>query len=104
MGRSLRAVKEVLQDLNTEEKMAGLKINTSKTKVLIQAQKRRQVEHRINLGDYNMEAGTGFTYWGIRLTNKNEELVEIQVRIHVANRACFSIFYLITCRDINCRV
>jgi hypothetical protein len=38
MGRSLRAVNKFFEDLSTEGKKVGLKINESKTKVLIHTQ------------------------------------------------------------------
>jgi hypothetical protein len=61
IGRSLTAVKEVFEDLNKERKKVGLKINESKTKVLIQAKTSRQVKQRINVGGDNMEVGTDHT-------------------------------------------
>jgi len=44
--------------VNKEGKRVGLKINESKTKVLIQANKSRQVKQRINIGGDNVEIGT----------------------------------------------
>jgi len=61
IGRSLTAVKEVFEDLNKEGKKVGLKINESKTKVLIQANTSRQVEPRINVAGDNVEIGTDHT-------------------------------------------
>jgi hypothetical protein len=104
MVRSLRAVKEVFGDLNTEGKKVGLETNESKPKALIQAETIRQAENRINLGDYNVEVVTDFTYLGTCLTNKNDELVEIQARIQVTNRSYFSILSLIKFHGINWRI
>jgi len=47
--------------LNKEGKKVGLKINESKTKVLIHANTRRQVKQRINIGGDNVEVGTDHT-------------------------------------------
>lgn len=72
MGRSLRAVNKFFEDFNTEGKKVGLKINESKTKVLIHANERRQVGQTINVGDYNVAVVTDFIYLGTRLTSKNK--------------------------------
>lgn len=77
IGRSLTAVKEISEDLNKEGKKAGLKINESKTKVLIQAKTSRQIKERNNFGGDNVEVGTDHTYMGTHLTNKNTESVEM---------------------------
>lgn len=69
-------MKEVFEDWNKEGKRVGLKINESKTKVLIQAKTSRQVEERINLGGDNVEVGADHTYMGTHLINKYKELVE----------------------------
>lgn len=77
IGRSLTAVKEIFEDLNKGGKKVGLKINESKTKVLIQAKTSRQIKQTINVGGDNVEVGTDHTYMGTHLTNKNNELVEM---------------------------
>jgi adenylate cyclase class IV len=48
-----------------------------------------------------VEVVTDFTYFGTRLTNKNEELVEMQAQIQDANGTYFSILSLIKYHDIN---
>ena len=50
-----------------------------------------------------MEVVNEFTYLGNRLTNKNEELAAVQVKIQAANRAYFYLVYLLKCHDMNWR-
>jgi beta-xylosidase len=78
MGRSLRSVEEISEALEMEGKEVGLKINKQKTKVLIQSKERRYPEREISIGTVKLEVASNFTYLGTRLTNKNEELKEIQ--------------------------
>jgi hypothetical protein len=56
-------------------------VNEQKTKVLIQSKERRCTEREISIGNVKLEVVSNFTYLGTRLTNKNEELEEIQSRI-----------------------
>jgi Reverse transcriptase (RNA-dependent DNA polymerase). len=104
IGRSWTAVKEVFEDLNKEGKRVGLKINESKTKVLIQAKTSRQLEEWINLGGDNVEVGADRTYMGTHLINKHKELVETKAQIQAANKAYYSNLSLIKFHDINWRV
>jgi hypothetical protein len=103
MGRSKRE-KEALKDLNREGKRDGFKINKWAThKVSNPSKKRRQMAQRINLAEYNVEVVNEYTYLGTRLTNKNEELAAVQVRMQDANRAYLSTLSLMKC-NINCKV
>jgi hypothetical protein len=74
------------------------------TKVLIQSKERRYPEWEISIRNVNLEVANNFAYLGTHFTSNNEELEEIQSRIHVANRTYFSILPLIKSHGIGCRV
>jgi hypothetical protein len=54
---SVLAAKEVFEDLNTEEKKAGLKMSQNKGSNPRKGKKTRQVAQRINLGEYTEYSG-----------------------------------------------
>jgi hypothetical protein len=87
-----------------EGKEVGLKINEQKTKVLTQSKERRYPEQDINIGNVKLEEASNFMYLGTRLTNKNEELEEIQSQMQAANSSYFSVLPLIKSRGISWRV
>jgi hypothetical protein len=87
-----------------EGKEVSLKINKQKTKVLIQSKERRYPEWEISIGNVKLEMASNFTYLGTHLTNKNEELKEIQSGIQAANKAYFSVLTLIKSHGIGWRV
>lgn len=63
------------------------------------------VEERMVIeGEKVMVIVNEFKYLGIHLTNKNEEMVEIQARIQTANKAYFSVLPIFRNRDINQRL
>ncbi|KAJ4426844.1 hypothetical protein ANN_26643 [Periplaneta americana] len=95
MGRTTRTVKEIFEDLNREGKEIGLKISEQKTKVMVQARRRKLVPE-----GSKVEIVKEFKYLGIHLTNKNEEMAEIQT----ANKAYFSVLPIFRNRDINQRL
>jgi hypothetical protein len=104
IGRSLISVEEIIEAVEMERKEVGLKINAQKTKVLIQSKERRYTEWKISIGNVKLEVASNFTYLGTHLTNKNEELEEIQSRIQAVNRAYFSTLPLIKSHGISWRV
>jgi hypothetical protein len=67
----------------------------------MQSKERRYQEQEISVGNVKLEVASNFAYLGTPLTNKNEELEEIQSRIQAANRAYLSILLLIKSRGIS---
>jgi sorting nexin-29 len=103
VGRSLTAVREVFDPLETAAKEVGLQINESKTKIMKQSRSpNNNPQNSIQLKDtYNIETVDEFTYLGSTITNGNEDHVEIKRRIATGNKAFFSLLPVLKSRSVH---
>ena len=95
MGRSMQGVKETMEVLDEVGKEVGLTLNATKTKILIQSKKNIDKTEIIKIGNKQINMVDKFKYLGVTLTDKNEEMAEIQCRIQNANKTCYPILSLI---------
>ena len=94
-------VKGGIEALENAGKEVGLKINGDKTKLLIQTKKNRGKIDAITIGNNTIDRVDKFKYLGVILTDRNEEMAEVQNRIKNANKVYYAILPLIKDRDIN---
>jgi hypothetical protein len=71
-----------------------LRINKKKTKVIIK-QEEEDIRWKFNLGSYQVEVVSAFSYLGCYLMRNNDEIEEVKCRISVTNRAYVSLVPLL---------
>ncbi|XP_071639782.1 uncharacterized protein [Temnothorax longispinosus] len=87
LGRLVAAVREAFQDLEAAARDIGLRVNESKTKVMVQSKRRRdRMGQNITMADHNFKVVNDFAYLGSNVNSENDETREIQKRITVGNR------------------
>jgi hypothetical protein len=93
---------EAFKQLEAESKNAGLTINESKTKYMINS--RNKVRFRnvrsLNVGSHKFERVDKFKYSGSLVTENNENSTEIKIRIAAGNRCYFSLIKLLKSRAV----
>jgi hypothetical protein len=75
----------------------GLNIDVTKTKAVLQSGGTQQ----LRIGDHNMEVADGFVYPGPYIIRDNDECIDIQRRLKLANKAYFSLLDVTICKDIH---
>jgi hypothetical protein len=53
------------------------------------------------IGDQNIQVVDSFVYLGSCITKDNDEYIEIQRRLKLANKAYFSLLAVMICKDIH---
>lgn len=102
LGRSVAAVEETFGIIVSEAKKVGLRVNESKTKLMIQSRKRRNGrEQNIALANHNLEVVSDFTYLGSNVNSQNDKNQEIQKRIAIGNRTLHSLIPILKSRNIH---
>jgi hypothetical protein len=101
LGRSLRWVKDMYQDLRINGGEVGLKININKTKAVFQTGIQNRVDQQLVIGDNSIEVVDSFVYLGSCITVDNNEYMEIQGRLMLANKAYFSLVAVMRRADIH---
>jgi sorting nexin-29 len=103
VGRSLTALQEVFEPLETAAKRIGLSINEDKTKIMKQSRSQRNdPRQNISFKDtYNFEVVNEFAYLGSTITKENEDHVEIKRRIATGNRTFFSLLPMLKSRNVH---
>jgi hypothetical protein len=101
LGRSVRAIEEVLAQLKNTALKGGLAINEIKTKYM------RIIRNEIgDRSDWRVEGivfeeVTIFKYLGSLTTRKNEIREEIKMRIAAGNRCCYGLQHLFRSRTVS---
>jgi hypothetical protein len=102
VSRSALALSEVFKRLEAESKNAGLTINESKTKYMINS--RNKVRFRnvrsLNVGSHKFERVDKYKYLGSLVTESSENSTEIKIRIAAGNRCYFSLIKLLKSRAV----
>jgi hypothetical protein len=58
---------------------------------------------QLRIGDHHIQAVDSFVYLGPCTTKDNDEYIEIQRRLKLANKAYFSLLAVMRCKDIHKR-
>jgi hypothetical protein len=101
LGRSLRSVKDIYQDLRINASEFGLKINVNKTKAIFQTDIQNRVDQQLVIGDHSIEVVDRFVYLGSCITDDNNEYKEIQRMLMLANKAYFLLVEVMRSGDIH---
>jgi sorting nexin-29 len=103
VARSRTIAKEIFIKLEDTAKEIGLKINSDKTKAMVMTRSQRRVSQNWTIDEHNVEVVNGFVYLGSYLTNENDETVEIERRINLANKIYFALLPAMKSRVVNQR-
>jgi hypothetical protein len=101
LGRSLRSVKDMYQDLRINADEVELKINVSKTKAIFQTGIQNRVDQQLVIGDHRIEVVDSLVYLRSCITDDNNEYKDIQRRLMLANKAYFSLVAVMRSGDIH---
>jgi hypothetical protein len=69
----------------------GVYINVNKTKNVLQTYTQSGGIQQLRTGDYNMDVKDSFVYLGSCITRDNDEYIEIQRQLKLANKAHVSL-------------
>jgi hypothetical protein len=100
LGRSANSVNEVHEELKVTAVKPGLNINVNKTKAVLQTCTQRGTE-QLRIGDHNIEMVDSFVYLGSCITRDNDEYIEIQRWLKLANKTYFSLLPVMRCKAIH---
>lgn len=84
-----------------ETKEVGLQINASKTKYMYIDRHQINTPPTLTIDGYIFERCSEFKYLGVTLCDKNEEDVEIQVRLNAANKSMYACNKLLSSKDLS---
>jgi hypothetical protein len=56
---------------------------------------------QLRIGYHNIQVVDSFVYLGSCITKDNDEYIEIQRRLQLANKAYFSLLAVMRCKDIH---
>jgi hypothetical protein len=87
LGRSARSVNEVYEGMKITAKKIGLNINVSKTKAVLQTRAQSRETEQLRIDDHNIQVVDSFVYLGSCITKDNDQYIEIQRRLKLANKA-----------------
>jgi hypothetical protein len=91
---------EAFKQLEAESKNAGLTINETKTKYMINSRSKVRFRNvrNFNVGSYKFERVAKFKYLGSLVTENSENSTEIKIRIAAGDRCHFSLIKLFKSR------
>jgi hypothetical protein len=98
---NIKAIKETYQELNGAAKEIRISINVSKTKAMILTPSRTNIDQQLRIGDHNISMVNNFIYLEPCITEDNNEQVEIQRRLKLANKAYYSLYAIMKSCDIH---
>jgi hypothetical protein len=101
LSRNIKAIKETYQELNGAAKETGLSINVSKTQAMILTRSRTNTDQQLRISDHNINMVNNFIYLGSCITEDNNEQVEIQRTLKLANKAYYSLYAITKSCDIH---
>jgi hypothetical protein len=102
VSRSALMLSEAFKQLECESKNAGLTINESKTKYMINSRNKVRFQNvrSLNVGSHKFERVDKFKYLGSLVTENSENSTEIKIRIAAGNRCYFSLIKLLKSRAV----
>ncbi|WP_346303773.1 reverse transcriptase family protein [Pantoea sp. Morm] len=99
VGRTRASMEEAFLEIEREAKKMGLKVNTSKTKVMsIGKENYGAHQQQVTLGNHTFGVVSAFQYLGCTISRRLEEDTEIRSRLGAANRAYYSLNKLMRSR------
>jgi hypothetical protein len=101
LGSSARSVNEVYEELKITAEKIGLNINVNKIKAVLLTCTQSGGTQQLRVGDHNIEVVNRFVYLGSCITRDNDEYIEIQRRLKLANKAYLSLLAVMRCKDIH---
>jgi hypothetical protein len=101
LGRSARSVNEVYEELKIAAEKIGLNINVNETKAVLQMRTQSRETEQLRIGDYNIQVIDSLVYLGYCIIKDNDEYIEVQRRLKLANKAYFSLLAVMRCKDIH---
>jgi hypothetical protein len=72
-----------------------------KTKTVLQTRTQSGETQQLRIDDQNIQAVDSFVYLGSCITKDNDEYIEIQRRLKLANKAYFLLLAVLRCKDIH---
>jgi hypothetical protein len=101
LSRNIKAIKETYQELNGAAKEIGLSINVGKTEAMILTRSITNINQQLRIGDHNIIMVNNFIYLGSCITEDNNEQVEIQRTLKLANKTYYSLYAIMKSCDIH---
>jgi hypothetical protein len=101
LGRTVRVVNEMYEELKVTAEKIGLSVNVNKTKAVLQTCTQSGGTQQLRIGDHNIEVVDSFVYLGSCIITDNDEYIEIERRLKLANKAYFTLLGVMRCKDIN---
>jgi len=106
LGRTINSVTELYKELDRAASAVGLKINTDKTKTMVQTRQgnkygSHKLKENLEIENYKLENVEEFTYLGTLITDTNDESKEIQRRINQTNKAYYSLLPVMKNKDVH---
>lgn len=104
--RTKQELARVFKNLEETALKVGLVINETKTKYMCVQGRVTEPEERLKVRNseghtYNFEAVSDFTYLGVKLTNNNDETLEIVNRLNKGSRCVGSLFKMLSAKSIS---
>lgn len=90
IAETLNDIKEITKILIQETDIVGLKINEAKTKVMHITRNSIITANQVQIESHTFDMVSTFKYLGVTLSDRNEEDIEIQIRINSANRSFYA--------------
>lgn len=87
--------------LINETKEVGLQINDAKTKFMYIDRHGNNIPPTLSIDGHDFDRCSEFKYLGVTLSDKNEESVEIQVRLNQANKSMHACNKLLSSKDLS---
>jgi hypothetical protein len=102
VSRSASMLSEAFKQLEAKSKNAGLTINESETKYMINSTNKVRFRNvrSLNVGSHKFERVDKCKYLGSSVTENNENSTEIKIRIPAGNRCYFSLIKLLKSRAV----
>jgi transposase-like protein len=98
LGWSARSVNEVYEELKITAEKIGLNNNVNKTKAVLQTRTQSRETEQLRISDHNIQVVDSFVYLDSCITKDNDEYIEIQRRLKLANKAYFSLLAAMRCK------
>jgi hypothetical protein len=95
------SVNEVYEELKINAENTGVNINVNKLKAVLQTLTQSGETQQLRTGADNIQVVDSFVYLGSCITKNNDEYIGIQRRLKLANKAYFSLFAVMRCKDIH---
>jgi sorting nexin-29 len=101
MGRMIRAVSEVCEELKGRAKEVGLNIRVEKIFAAVQTRRTKRMSEILTIKGHGFEVVRRFKYLGTLINTTNDTTDKIRARILAANKAYSSLQTVFRSKQIN---